>query len=417
MRRRIAVTGIGWVTPLGHAVQEVWKSLLAGTSGIGPIAQFDASRHATRIAAEVRNFNPDELVDKREARRLDRFAQFAVVAGLKAVQDAALDVSACDPYRIGVIVGSGAGGIASIERGERRLEEFGPGKVPPLSIPMMMSNAAASVISRIMGLHGPSFGPVAACATGAVSVAQAANMILMDQADIMLAGGSEASITPLSLAAFSTCGALSNGWNDEPKRASRPFDVRRDGFVMGEGSGVLVLEDMDRAQARGARIYAELAGFGLTSDAHHITAPDPTSEPAARAMTTAVKSAGATPADVKYINAHGTSTQMNDAGESRAIRLAFGQAADGIAVSSSKSMLGHLLGAAGAVEAAITALSVFHGEIHPTINVDEQDPACDIDVVPAASRKMPDLRLALSNSFAFGGHNVSLAFRRIESKQ
>lgn len=412
MKSAVVVTGIGWITPLGSSVQGVWDALLAGKSGIAPISSFDADGFPTRIAGEVKNFNPEQWMDHRQARRLDRFSQFALAAAHLAVKDAALDVLRLDPYRIGVLVGSGAGGMATIETGQTQLLNRGPSRVPPLSIPMMMINAGSSIVAQAFGLHGPSFGLVSACSTGAAAIAQAASMILLKQADVMIAGGSEASITPLSLAAFSNCGALSRA-NDPVQRASRPFDLRRDGFVMSEGAGVLILESGEHARVRSARIYADLAGQGLTSDAHHVTAPDPTAQPAARAITAAIEMAGATPADVDYINAHGTGTPLNDPAEVHAIRLALGPSADRVAVSSSKSMLGHMLGAAGAVEAAITALAVQTGDVPPTINVEEQDPACNIDVVPGTARHLDNMKLALSNSFAFGGHNVCLAFRRI----
>jgi len=409
--RNVAVTGIGWVTPLGCGAEPVWKALLAGRNGIGPITRFDAAPYATRFAGEARDFRPVDWMDVRTARHLDRFVQFAVAAGAMALKDSGLEADKLDPYRAGVLVGSGSGGIETIEEGQTRLINRGPDRVPPLSIPKMMINAASAALAEAHGLKGPSFAVTAACSTGAVAVAQAASCILTGQAEVMLAGGSEASITPLSMAAFSACGALSKR-NDDPVHASRPFDLRRDGFVMSEGGAVLVLEEMARARARGARIYAELSGWGLTSDSHHITAPEPTGEPAARAISGALAMSGEPVDAVGYINAHGTGTPLNDPAETRAIRLALGAAADRVPVSSTKSMLGHMLGAAGAAEAAIAALAVHTGRIPPTMNIEEQDPACDLDCVPGSAREAKGLRLALSNSFAFGGHNACLAMRR-----
>ncbi len=410
--RRVAITGIGWVTPLGTRVEPVWEALLAGTSGLGAIQAFDTEGFATRIAGEARDFDPTAWMDIKQAKRTDRFVQFAVAAGEMALQDAALDPGDADAYRTGVVVGSGSGGMRTIEIGEERLLNMGPRKVPPLSIPKMMINAASAAIASRYDFHGPSFAMTAACSTGSLAVAEGASLIKSGMCDVVLAGGAEASITPLSLGAFCSCGALSRR-NDDPQGASRPFDLTRDGFVMAEGAGVLILEDMESARARGARIYAELSGWGLTNDAHHITVPHPSGEPAARAITDAISMAGASASDVDYINAHGTGTPLNDPAETHAIRLALDGAANSVAVSSTKSMLGHMLGATGAVEAGITALALSTGKIPPTTNVDEQDPACDLDVVPHTMRELPDLSLALSNSFAFGGHNVCLAMRKV----
>ena len=410
MIRRIAITGIGWVTPLGFSVEAVWAALLAGESGIGPISAFDASGFSTRIAGEARDFDPSQWMDSRQARRLDRFVQFALASAAMAIEDARLSGAKLDPYRVGTVIGSGAGGMATIEEGQARLASRGPERIPPLSIPKMMINAAASAVTAAHGFRGPSFGVTAACSTGALAVAQGAGLILTGQADTVLAGGSEASITPLSLGAFGTCGALSKR-NDDPSAASRPFDRDRDGFVMSEGGAVLVLEELDAARARGARINAELAGWGLTSDAYSVVAPEPSSEPAAAAMRGALRMAGEDPDRVGYINAHGTGTPLNDPAETKAIHLALGETAGRVAVSSTKSMLGHMLGAAGAVEAAIAALAVKTGYLPLTINLENPDLGCDLDAIADGARKAPELRLALSNSFAFGGHNVCLALR------
>ena len=412
MDRGILITGAGWVTPLGHDQDKVWNALLAGESGIDRISAFDTDGYSTRIAGEARTFDPCDWMERREARRLDRFSQFALASARMAADQADLNLKEADPFRAGAIIGSGSGGMATIEKGHAMMLQRGPGRVPPLSVPMMMGNAASAVISERFGLHGPSYGTACACSSGATAIAQAAGMIALGQADLMFAGGCEASITPLSLAAFGTCGALSRQ-NENPRATSRPFDASRDGFVMAEGGCVLILESAEHAAARGATALAELAGYGLTSDAHHITQPNPTFKPAAKAILSALAMAGEEPGSVDYINAHGTSTPLNDPAEIKAIRLALGDHAEKVAVSSTKSMLGHMLGAAGAVEAVITALALKHGRVPPTINVDCQDPECDLDVVPQVARECPGMSLALSDSFAFGGHNACLALRRV----
>lgn len=411
MKRRVVVTGIGWVTPLGRGVEHVWSSLLAGKSGIGTITRFDAAAFPVRIAGEVKDFNAEDWLERTEARRTDRFVQYAVAAAAMAAEDAKLSVPVADPYRAGAIVGSGAGGMETIEHGQNLLIEKGPHRVPPMSIPRMMINAAAHHVARRFGFRGPTLGVVQACATGAAAAAQAAEQIAYGRCDLALAGGTEASVTPLSVAAFSACGALSRR-NEDPQSVCRPFDTGRDGFVMSEGCCVLVLESEEHARARGARIYAELAGWGLTADVFHVTAPDPEATAAAKAIEFALESAGETPEAVGYINAHGTSTAMNDPTETKAIHRALGAHAQKPFVSSTKSMLGHMMGAAGAVEAAIAALAVHTGRVPPTINLQNPDPECALNHVANASVEAPDLRLALSNSFAFGGHNVVLALRR-----
>lgn len=413
MDQRIAITGIGWVTPLGWGVEPVWDALLEGRSGTRAISLFDARNVASRVAGEVPDFDPTAWIDSRDARRLDRFSQFTIAAASMAVRDSGLDLDGVDPYRKGAVIGSGAGGIGTIEEGQTRLLNRGPDRVPPLSIPKMMINAGIFTVATRYNLRGPGFGVVAACSTGAVAVAQAGNILRSGSADVMLAGGAEASITPLSVASFCACGAVTRRDDGEPEKASRPFDLSRDGFVMGEGAAVVMLELMENAVSRGARIYAELAGWGLTNDAYHLTAPEPGSEPAARSMTDALSMAGESAESVGYVNAHGTGTPLNDPAETHAIRLALGESAERVPVSSTKSMTGHMLGAAGALETAVAALAVSTGRIPPTINVSEQDPACDLDVVIDGSREIPGLKVALSNSFAFGGHNACIALRRV----
>lgn len=410
MNAKVVVTGIGWLTPLGWGVRDVWDRLLAGHSGIGPISRFDASAFPVRIAGELKDYNPERWLDSRESKRLDRFTQYALAAAQMAVDDAGLAFGAMDPYRAGVIAGSGAGGMESIEAGQTALFQKGPLRIPPLSIPKMMINAASSNIARRFGLRGSTCGVALACATGAAAIAQAAEQIALGRADVMLAGGSEASITPLSVAAFSACGALSKSEN-EPARVCRPFDLGRDGFVMSEGAGILVLESAAHASARGARVYAELAGTGMSTDLHHITAPDPDGAAAAKAIEFALRDAGESAQAVGYVNAHGTGTPLNDPMEAKALRRALGEDT-AAAVSSTKSMTGHLLGAAGAVEAAITALAVMEGVAPPTINVENPDPECAMNIVRDRPLPLPGLRVALSNAFAFGGHNVVLAFRK-----
>lgn len=410
--RKIAVTGIGWVTPLGAEVPGVWNALLEGRSGIGPITRFDCARHSTTIAGEIRDFDPTRYMDRAVAKRLDRFAQFAMAASSMALEDSGLELGKLDLYRVATVIGSGAGGRETLDESYERLFSRGPDRIPPMTIPMMMVNAAAGAVSARWGLRGPSYGVASACSTGALALTEAAGLIMTGQVDAALAGGAEASITAASVGAFSACGALSKR-NGEPARASRPFDRDRDGFVMSEGGAVLVLEEMERARARGARIYSEFAGWGLTSDAHHVVMPEPGGEPAARSIMNALRMAGAEADEVGYINAHGTGTPLNDPAEVKAIRQALGPSADKVPVSSTKSMMGHMLGAAGAAEAAIAALSLHSKRIPPTINVENQAPECDLDVVPGAARESKTLRLALSNSFAFGGHNAVLALRGV----
>lgn len=412
MKRRVVVTGVGLVTPLGISLESTWDALLAGTSGAGPITHFDASAHRTRFACEVKGFDPLQWVDGRKLKELDRYSTFGLAAGLMAWRDAGLgdDLPRAERDHIGVILGVGIGGIDTIERHHKVLLEKGPGRVSPYFVPSAISNMGAGQVAMRLGLRGINYCTTSACASGAHAIGEAGRLVQRGAADVMLAGGAEAAITALGIAGFNAMLALSTR-NDDPARASRPWDKGRDGFVMGEGAGLLVLESRERALARGARIYAELVGYGATDDAHHVTQPAPEAEGAQRAMREAMEDGAVDPSRVGYVNAHGTSTRQGDAEESRAIRAVFGAHAERIAVSSTKSMTGHLLGAAGGVEGAITALALARGVLPPTINLDEPDPACDLDYVPREARRR-EVDVALSNSFGFGGTNVSLAFAR-----
>lgn len=408
MRRSVVVTGLGAVTPLGNDVPTFWENLRAGRSGAGPITQFDPSGLEVRIAAEVKDFDPVALFGRREARRHDRFTHFALEAARQAITDASLRLDQEDRDAIGVVIGTGIGGAHTFLENYDVLREAGPRRVSPFMIPMIMPNAASAVIAITYGLRGPNICVSSACATGAHAIGEAAEMIRRGDAEVMIVGGSEAVIHPLAISGFANMGALS-ARNDEPQRASRPFDAGRDGFVLGEGAGVLILESLEHAQARGARIYCELAGYGASCDAFHIAAPEEAGEGAALAMRRALADAGLPPEAVDYINAHGTSTPLNDRIETQAIRTVFGPHADRLAVSSTKSMIGHLMGAAGAVEAIVCAKSLETGWVHPTINYETPDPACDLDYVPNQARYLKP-RVALSNSFGFGGHNGCLVF-------
>jgi 3-oxoacyl-[acyl-carrier-protein] synthase II len=412
MARRVAITGLGLVTPLGTDVQSTWDGLLAGRSGAGPITRFDPAQSPVKFACEVKGFDPARFLDKKEIRRYDLFAQFAIGAAEQAVADACLATSweTLNLKRVGVLIGTGTGGLQTFEENCRALFEKGPSRVSPFFVPMYMPNVAAALISMRYGAKGPNYCTVSACASSAHSVGDALEIIRNDQADIMIAGGAEAAITPLAVASFANMKALSER-NDDPATASRPFDKDRDGFVMGDGAGVLVLEEWDHARRRGAKIYAEVAGYGMTADAHHITAPAPDGSGAQEAMRLAMKSAGIRPDQVGYINAHGTSTPHGDAAETAAVKAVFGEQARKLVFGSTKSMTGHLLGAAGALEAAVCALVVQRGTIPPTINQFTPDPACDLDSAPNKAVKRP-VEVALSNSFGFGGHNVTLAIRR-----
>lgn len=405
----MVVTGIGVVSPLGNK-EQLWQNLLAGESGIGLISRFDTSDFPVKIAAEVKDFDPAEYIDRKDARRMDPFCQYAVVAALDSLRDAELEITDENACRVGVIVGSGIGGIQTLETQAKVLEERGPGRVSPFFVPMLIPDMASGQIAIATGAKGPNSCTVTACATGTNAIGDAFRVISRGNADVMLAGGAEAAITPLALAGFMAARALSSR-NEDPKRASRPFDLERDGFVMGEGSCILVLEELEHAKARGAKIYGEIIGFGSTGDAYHITSPAPDHEGAQRAMKEALADANILPEQVDYINAHGTSTEYNDKYETIAIKAVFGEEAYQIPVTSTKALTGHLLGAAGAVEAAICLLALKNQVIPGTYNYENPDPECDLDYVPNQSRKA-NLEVAMSNSFGFGGHNSVLVFKR-----
>ena len=411
--RRVVMTGIGLVTPLGTGTRKNWEALIRGEGGIGPITRFDAARFATRFAGEVKDFDALAFIDKKEVRKMDLFIQFAVVAAQLAVEDSGLTAKEVAGEQTGVCVGSGIGGIRSLEDTHRVLLEKGPDRVSPFFLVQTIINEAAGQISIKHKTLGPNTASVTACSTGTHAIGDSFRMIARGEVDIMIAGGSEAGVTPLSVAGFNAMKALSEN-NAEPAKASRPFDARRDGFVMGEGSGIVILEALEHALARGASIYAEVLGYGSTSDAYHITAPPPDGDGAVRVMRKAIRDAGVRLEDIGYINAHGTSTQLNDKSETFAIKKVFGDHARRIGISSTKSMTGHMLGAAGGVEAGITALCLKHQIMTPTINYEFPDPDCDLDYVPNASRPAA-IVCALTNSFGFGGTNGSLLFRRFES--
>jgi 3-oxoacyl-[acyl-carrier-protein] synthase II len=409
-KSRVVVTGLGAVTPVGNTARDFWAAVSEGRSGIGPITAFDPQRLDARIAGEVKGFDPLKYLDKKDVKKMDRFIHFAVAAGADAVDDAKLDWDHVDPTRAGCLVGSGIGGILSILEYHKILLEKGPGRVSPFFIPAVIVNMASGQLSMRYKLKGPNSAVITACATGNHAIGDAFRLIQRGEADLMLAGGSEAMINELCVAGFCSMKALSTR-NDAPERASRPFDANRDGFVCGEGSGILVLESLEHARRRGARIYAEVAGYGMTADAHHMTAPDPDGDGAYRAMGQALRDGGLAPESVGYINAHGTSTPYNDKTETLAIKRVFGEHARRIAISSTKSMIGHLLGAAGGAEAVVTVLAVHHGLLPPTVNYETPDPECDLDYVPNVARKA-QVDVALSNGFGFGGTNATLAFRR-----
>ncbi len=412
MTTRVAVTGIGMITPLGNDTPTSWESLIQGVSGVGPITHFDASAHESRIAAEVKGFDPLLYMDRKETRRNDRFAHFALAATVQALKDAALDTAPI-AEETGIIIGSGIGGLTTMHEQFKLLFDRGPDRISPFFSTMTPIDLAAGFISITLGLGGPNFGVVSACATGAHAIGEAYETIRRGDARVMIAGGAEAAIQPVAIASFGNMMAMSRR-NDDPTHASRPFDAKRDGFVMGEGAGILVLEDMEYAQQRGARIYAELAGYGATADAHHITEPAPEGRGLVRAMRRALQKGSIAPEEVNYINAHGTSTPPNDRSETGAIKNLFGDHAYKLAVSSTKSMTGHMMGAAGGVEAAISVLSIYHNMLPPTINYEYPDPECDLDYVPNKARQA-EVRVALSNSMGFGGHNATLVFRRVQS--
>ena len=408
--RRVVVTGLGALTPVGNTTEEFWSALKQGKSGVGPITRFDATGYPTRIAGEVRNFDEGKYVDKKEARRLDPYLKYALATSVMAVEDAALDPARVDATRFGVLIGSGIGGITTLIEGEEVRRTKGFDRVSPFVVPMLIINMAAGLVSMRFGAKGPNSSVVTACATGNHAIGDAFKIIERGDADVMIAGGAEAMIVPLTIAGFCSMKAMSTR-NDEPEKASRPFDAGRDGFVCGEGAGIVVLEALEHAGRRDARIYAEVVGYGMTGDAHHMTAPDPEGDGATRAMQLALDDGDIDPSLVGYINAHGTSTPYNDKFETIAIKRVFGDHARRLAVSSTKSMTGHLLGAAGGIEAIATTLAIHHGLLPPTINYETPDPDCDLDYVPNQARKV-DVEYALSNAFGFGGTNATLAFRR-----
>jgi 3-oxoacyl-[acyl-carrier-protein] synthase II len=408
LSRRVVITGLGAVTPCGNDVDTFWNNIKAGVSGIDFITKFDTSDFKVKIAAEVKGFDPLQFMDRKEAKRMDVFSQFAIASATEAVEDAKLDIEAIDKNRFGVIIGSGIGGIDTIEKEQTKFLQKGPSKVQPLFIPMIISNMAAGNVAIKFQARGICTTVVTACATGTNAIGEAYRMIQYGTADLMLAGGTETSITPLSIAGFTNLTALSK--SEDPKRASIPFDADRDGFVMGEGAGVLLLESLEHAQKRGAKIYAEMVGYGSTCDAYHMTSPSPDGEGAARAMDIAIKEAGITPGEVSYINAHGTSTPLNDKYETIAIKTVFGENTK-VPVSSTKSMTGHLLGAAGAIEGIISVKSLQEGFIPPTVGYSVSDPDCDLDIVPNVGRKA-DLEYVLSDSLGFGGHNAVILMKK-----
>ena len=409
-KRRVVVTGVGLITPLGTGTEKSWKNLLDGRSGIRKITQFDATHFTCQVAGEVPDFEINQFIEIKEQKKMDRFIHFAFAAAKMAVEDSGLKITKDNADRIGVLVGSGIGGLSAIEHYHTVLLEKGPKRISPFFIPMLIINLAAGQISIHFGAKGPNSAVATACASGTHSIGDAFKIIKRGEADAMISGGTEAVITPLAVGGFSSMKALSTR-NNEPEKASRPFDRDRDGFVMGEGAGIMVLEDMEHALSRGAKIYAEITGYGMTGDAYHITSPPPEGEGAARCMRASLKDANIHPEEIEYINAHGTSTKYGDELETQAIKSVFGKHAYKFAVSSTKSMTGHLLGAAGGVEGVICALSIFNKIIPPTINLENPDPECDLDYIPNKARAM-DINMAMSNSFGFGGTNACIIFKR-----
>lgn len=408
MKTRVVITGLGAVTPLGRSFAETWENLLAGKSGVRPITSFPTDGLSSKIAAQVKEFDPEAYIDKKALRRMDSNEQYCLVASQMAFDDAGLKMDSLDPDRCGAIIGSGIGGIQTLEDQHKTMLDRGADRVSPFFIPMMIIDMCAGLVALRFGFRGPNYATVSACASSAHAIADAFRVIQRGEADVMLTGGSESAITQLSMAGFCAARAISTR-NDEPERASRPFDRDRDGFVMGEGSGILILESLESAKARNARIYAEVIGCGMTCDAHHITAPLPDGSGAAKAMAQAVKDAAINPDEVDYVNSHGTSTDLGDIAETKALKTVFGEHARKLAINSTKSMTGHLLGAAGGVESAVTVKSIKEGVIHPTANLENPDPECDLDYVPGTAREM-NINYAISNSFGFGGHNISIIF-------
>ena len=410
MDRRVVITGVGLVTPLGIGVEETWQGLCAGKSGIGEITRFDASEYETRIAGEVRGFKPEDFLPKKEAKRLEPHISYSIAAAGMALEDSGLKINRANAHRVGVLTGCGLGGLAMLERTNRVLETRGPRRVSPFYIPMIIGNMAPGMISIQFGAKGPNSSVATACAAGAHAIGDAVNIIKRGAADAMIAGGVESVITPTCIAGFNAMKALSTR-NDDPQKASRPFDRDRDGFVVGEGSGILILETLEAALERGAKIYAEIIGYGMSGDAYHMTSPPPDGEGAARCMAAALRDAGLEPAAIDYINAHGTSTQLNDLFETRAVKNVFGESARSLMISSTKSMTGHLLGGAGGIETVFTALALQRGVVPPTINLENPADECDLDYVPGVARQAA-IRVAMTNSFGFGGTNASLILKR-----
>lgn len=412
MKNRVVVTGYGVVSPVGNNVDTFWESLITGKSGVGLITAFDTTEYPVKIGAEVKNFNPEDYMDKKEVKRTDRFVQFAIAAAKMAVENSGLEITDENRNRVGVYIGSGIGGLGTLEEQHRILMEKGPRRVSPFFIPMMIANMASGQVSIVLGAKGPNSTSVTACASATHSIGDAFHAIQMGKADAMITGGTEATILPLAVAGFSNSKALSTR-NDEPEKACRPFDKDRDGFIIGEGSGIIVLESLEHAKKRGATILAEMVGYGMSGDAYHLTQPAPEGEGAARAMACALEDAGIKPEQVSYINAHGTSTHYNDKYETMAIKTVFGEAAYKVAISSTKSMTGHLLGAAGGIEAVACVKSIENQIIPPTINYETPDPECDLDYVPNQARET-EVNVAMSNSLGFGGHNATIVFKKYE---
>lgn len=408
--KRVVITGLGAITPIGKNLADYWDGLLQGRSGVGAVTLFDASEHACQIAAEVKNFDPHQYLDKKDAKRMDRFAQFGVCASIQTLTDAKLEINELNADQVGVLIGTGVGGLRVMETQNENLITKGPKKVSPFTIPMMIANMAAGLTAIHTGAKGPNSCTVTACAAGSHAIGDAFRLIQGGYAQAMICGGAEAAVTPLSFAGFCSAKALSTR-NDSPENASRPFDRDRDGFVMGEGSGILLLEELGQALERGARIYAEIVGYGMTCDAYHMTSPVPGGQGATKAIELALADGNLNPNQVDYINAHGTSTQANDSNETKAIKKALGERASQIPVSSTKSMTGHLLGGSGGIEAVATVMAIANNRVPPTINLENPDPDCDLDYVPNSSREQ-EVNVALSNSFGFGGHNVTLAFKK-----
>lgn len=412
MKNRVVVTGLGCISPVGISVDETWNNILTGISGVSKITRFDPGEYKTQIAAEVKGFDPDDIFSKKEARRMDRYSQYALAAAIQALDDSQLPINDTNRDRIGAIIGSGIGGLETTEKQIRLMEKTGPGRVSPFLIPMMLADSAGGLLAIYLGIRGPNIAVVSACATGTNAIGEAAEVIRRGQADVMFAGGAEASIIPIAIAGMNSMTALSTR-NDEPEKASRPFDLERDGFVMGEGGAILLLESLENAQNRGAKILGEFLGYGSTNDAFHITAPAEKGVGAAKCMQLALDNANLTPMDIDYINAHGTSTTLNDKNETTAIKTVFKDQAYKIPVSSTKSMTGHLLGASGAIEATFCIKAIQDNIMPPTINLEYPDPECDLDYVPNKSRKKM-LNTVMSNSFGFGGHNATIILGRFK---